>query len=121
MHRSPWLIGLLSVTLIGCTSARPLSFDSPAHLREQIQPGDTVKVTTYDGRKLKFKVTEITDEAIAGKDVAVAISEIRTIEQVEISGRKTTIFGLSTAVVVILVGGIIALAVALSQADFSEE
>jgi hypothetical protein len=112
---------LLSVSLVACTTARPLQFDSPAQLSEQVRPGDTVKIATYDGRKLKFEVTQVTDEAVVGEDVTVPLSEIRTIEKVEFSRSKTTIFGLSTTAVLLVVGGLIALIVAFSQADFSDE
>jgi hypothetical protein len=119
--RSPWVIGLVCLAFAACSSARPLAFQSAEDLRSQLEPGDKVRITTHDGRKLKFEVREVTEDAVVGENESVATNEIRTIERVDFSRTKTTIFGLSTAAVVVVVGLFTALAIALSQADWSEE
>jgi len=98
--RSSLLIAVLTVGLVGCTTRTPLRFDDAADLRTAVAAGDTVRIETRDGRVIKTKVVEVTEDSLVGSDATVRLDDILTIEQVQLSKGKTALAGLGTATVV---------------------
>jgi hypothetical protein len=86
------LIVILMVT--GCTTLKPVEL-SPDQLQDRlpageiIQVGDSVVLTTADGNQHKFKVTSITNNYVAGKNVEVSIADIVAVGKRETSMVKT--------------------------------
>ena len=91
----------------GCTTLRPLPTGEPQVLREQVNPGDTVRVTTRDGMKQDITVLETTDEQLIGEKGRVNLSDITSIEKREFSFLKTG--GLTVGVVAVTLIGLIIL------------
>lgn len=61
---------------ISCTHQVYMAvYPEPINIKTIIAPGDIVRVTTKDNRKVKFKVVKVTDEAIIG-DRAVTSSSL---------------------------------------------
>jgi len=94
----------------GCTTFRPLPTGEPLTMREQINPGDTVKVTTRDGMQQDITVKETTAEQLIGESSKVNFSDITSIEKREFSFWKTG--GLTAGIVVITFIGLIIAVVA---------
>jgi hypothetical protein len=95
--------------LVSCTSYRVIKL--PNNVQEMLQKGDTVKITTKDGRELKFKITNVTTEAIISENQRVLFSEIARVEKRQISAGKTAALGGG-----ILVGGFLAFVIGISIA-----
>jgi hypothetical protein len=94
----------------GCTTFRPLPTGEPQALREQISPGDTVRVTTLDGMQQEITLKEATAEQLIGESGRFNLSDITSIEKREFSFWKTG--GLTVGVVVVMIVGLILLLVA---------
>lgn len=92
-------IALCMSLATGCTTLRPLTLGEPRALREQINPGDTVKVTTRDGMQQNITVKETTAEQLIGENERVNLSDITSIEKREFSFWKSG--GLTVGVVAI--------------------
>jgi len=92
MKKSSTLMIILMVT--GCTTLKPVEL-SPDQLQDRlpageiIQVGDSVVLTTADGNQHKFKVTSITNNYVAGKNVEVSIADIVAVGKRETSTVKT--------------------------------
>ena len=89
----------------GCTTFRPLPTGEPQAIREQINPGDTVKVTTRDGKQQDITVKETTSEQLIGERARVNLADITSIETREFSFLKTG--GSTVGVVVVAFIGLI--------------
>ena len=115
------LVLVLIPAVVGCTTATRIHYQSPDELQAMIEVGDTVKVTTVDGERIKTKVVEITDREIVGEDVSIPITDIEKIEEVELSKGKTAALAGGSALtitVLVLVGLAIAgLAAALANSE----
>ena len=78
----------------GCTTLKPVEL-SPDQLQnripagEIIQVGNSVVLTTADDNQHKFKVTSITNNYVAGKNVEVPIADIVAVGTRETSTVKT--------------------------------
>jgi hypothetical protein len=90
------LVGLLT----GCTSLRPLHEPSaPDKLRPHLHQGDRVEVATQDGWRIKFRVTEIGETALAGtaakgKGVEVPYEQIKQLKVRRFSLWKTALMSI---------------------------
>jgi uncharacterized lipoprotein YajG len=99
------LIAILLIT--GCTSMKPVEM-SPDQLQdgissgEVVHEGDTVRITTADGKKHKFEVTAISDERIAGNDIEILVVDIVAIELKEHSDVKSGALFVSSMAVILL-------------------
>ncbi|MFZ4856564.1 MAG: hypothetical protein ACOYL3_09225 [Desulfuromonadaceae bacterium] len=89
----------------GCTTFRPLPTGEPQAIREQINLGDTVKVTTRDGKQQDITVKETTSEQLIGERARVNLADITSIEKREFSFLKTG--GLTVGFVVVAFTGLI--------------
>lgn len=59
------LCACLAVLAAGCTTMQPLERETAAR---EIEPGETVLVTTHDGRELELFFDDWTSEALTGTD-----------------------------------------------------
>ena len=99
----------------GCATPRSIpQSQSPVQDRisfsEMIDSGDHVRIITNDGGKYDFKVTSITDEYIKGKDVEIAVKDIKQVEKYEFSAIKTIGLVGGSAILIIGVIGLVAIA-----------
>ena len=100
---------MITATLAGCTSLQTAEMPSN-ELRTQIRAGelisigDRILVVTADGSEHKFKVTELDDTSIHGKDEIIRIDDIVALQTRELSAGKTALLagGVSVGVVAAL-------------------
>ncbi len=87
-----------SLLLSGCSTMQGVAVPTQPGEKMVLQVGDEVNVQTRSGQTLAFKVTQIEDDALAGKDVRVRYRDIDNIQvrRVEKTSKGT--------VVVIVVG-----------------
>ena len=127
------LLAIISMFLIfgGCATMKPIEL-TPEQLHGKIFTGDivkvgqSVKIVASDGTHHEFKVTEITDTHIFGKDkryanydkdVDMPIKDIVALETQEFSGGKTALLVgavvvtpvLLAIMVLMLMGGVLVL------------
>ena len=60
---------VVAVTLLaftGCAATRTLETLTPATIREQVEPGDVVKVAVNDGRSFEIEVEKVEATALTG-------------------------------------------------------
>ena len=93
----------------GCTTLSPLPTGEPQAIREQIRPGDRVRVTTSGGTQHEITVKETTSEQLVGESMSVSFSDIISVERREFSSWKTV--GLTVGVVAVTLIGLIILLV----------
>jgi len=67
----------------GCTSMRPIYGTDAASYSAQIEVGDKIEIARKDLTTVKFKVTDMSNDGISGKDTFVAYSDIQTIQTVK--------------------------------------
>jgi hypothetical protein len=103
------LVIVFAFMLVSCTSYKAIQV--PA-IESQLKEGDIVRVVTTDGRDLKFKITGITSDAVAGENQRILFKEIITLEKREVSTAKTT--GLAAGILAVLALGVIVLICAQS-------
>ncbi len=84
------------VSLVGCTSMRPIDM-APADFANHVETGDHLVVYEKQGRILDMTVTHIEDDVLYGSltddgltTVEVRLADIEKIEIEKISGAKTT-------------------------------
>jgi hypothetical protein len=70
------LVTALCLFLQGCTTMQPVQVPQTGSGPAAVQVGDTVELTTRAGREHRFQVIEVTDDALAGKDMRVAYADI---------------------------------------------
>jgi len=89
------LVLILCLSLAtGCTSLKPLASAEPQTIIAEIKPGDTVRLTTRDGRVREFTVQEVTMQQLVGEQERVNLSDITEIERREFSkGKSFALFG----------------------------
>ncbi len=113
--RSTLIFWLVIPVASGCTTLQPVEM-SPEQLHERIftdniiEVGDSVKIVTSDGASHKFKVSAVTADHIAGKDIEVPIGDIIAIETREFSGGKTTALTAGGLALVYVIAGLVAAA-----------
>lgn len=113
----------LSVCLIGCTSMKAVETPTSA-TPAQVVAGDQVQVTTKAGKLYVLEITEVSDDAMLGRDEAgklwkVPFDQIQTLEVEKISAAKTagaTFAGVGVVAVVLFVLGAIAFGKAIEEA-----
>lgn len=112
------LISAIIVILLasGCSTLTPVEM-SPEQLHERIslgeiiQVGDSVRIVTTDGENHKFKVSAVTAEHIAGKDIEISIADILAVETREFSGGKTAALAVGSAALLYAIAAAVATAV----------
>lgn len=75
-----WLLLLLVLSVLGCTKMTRIDPDA-GRLTYRIQPGDTVQVTTKDGKELEFEVVSIDEEVISGSRESVRVQDIEVLRR----------------------------------------
>jgi len=99
---------LLSGSLLACTAARTLTAPvTPQSVGEKLEPGDTVTITTRQGKRYRFEIVKLSEHAIHAQRGAIAYKDIASLELREFSAGKTA--GLGAGV---YVGALVALAFA---------
>jgi hypothetical protein len=99
----------VSLSLIACTSMRPLPADDAGQWRGQVQVGDDVSVAASNGKTYLLTLTEVDDQKIVGigdnKKVTIRYEQIQTLEVRKVSVAKTTglTLGLVAAALVALI------------------
>jgi len=85
---------LLSCSLLACTAARALTAPvTPQMVGEKLEPGDTVTITTRQGKRYRFEIVKLSDQAIHAQRGAIAWKDIALLEVREFSGGKTAGLG----------------------------
>ena len=102
------LLSMVLVTTlmsVSCTSYKAVQVPIlESHLKE----GDTVRVVTTDNRDVRFKITNLTPDAIDGENQHILLKDIVTLEKQQISAAKTS--GLVGGILVVTMGIIAAIA-----------
>jgi hypothetical protein len=78
--------GLLAIC--GCTTLHPVNI---AQDRATVEKGDTVVVTTDDGQVHTFKVVDITEGGIHGRELSVPFSDMRLLQIKRVDVKKTVL------------------------------
>lgn len=85
---------LVSLSLVGCTSMRPLSPGDSGQWRGQVQVGDDVSVAASNGKTYLLTLTDVDDQKIVGigdnKKVTIRYEQIKVLEVRKVSALKTT-------------------------------
>ena len=86
IRRGLVLLFLISATVgISCAASyRAVPHDPDSDylaIKWIFTPGDKVRVTTIDNRKVEFKVVKVTDEAIIGENEKVLFTDISNLEE----------------------------------------
>lgn len=102
----------VSISLVACTSLRPMPPGEAGQWRGQVHVGDDVSVAATNGKTYLLTLTEVDDQKIVGvgdnKKVTIRYEQIKALEVRKVSALKTT---------GAVAGGIVALAaVALAVA-----
>ena len=105
----------LAMTLAGCTSLQtaeipPNELHTQIRAGELISIGDRILVVTADGSEHKFKVTELDDTSIHGKDEIIRIDDIVALQTRELSAGKTALLagGVGVGVYALFLAALIA-------------
>jgi len=84
----------VSLSLIACTSMRPLPAGDAGQWRGQVHVGDDVSVAASNGKTYLLTLTEVDDQKIVGfgdnKKVTIRYEQIQTLEVRKVSALKTT-------------------------------
>ncbi len=107
------LLGLLVLNLAACSTLQPVSIESAMQYSPPrgIDYGSLVEVKTLDKRTVKFRVTEITDEGLGGKQGFYRFEDMKSL-RVDNPGKK----GDTTAYILGALG-VIALIALVANAD----
>lgn len=84
----------VSLSLVACTSMRPLPAGEGGQWRGQVHVGDDISVAATNGKTYLLTLTEVDDQKIVGigdnKKVTIRYEQIRTLEVRKLSALKTT-------------------------------
>jgi len=80
------LVIIVAFTAVSCTSYKVVE---PPRIETKVKEGDTIRIVTTDGRQVKFKVTAISSDAIAGESQHILFSDIAKLEIQQKSPTKT--------------------------------
>ncbi len=69
---------IVAFMAVSCTSYRVIELPD---IKNRVRGSDIVRVVTTNGRKVKFKVTAITSDAIVGDNQRILFSDIATLEK----------------------------------------
>jgi hypothetical protein len=106
-------LGLLVLNLAACSTLQPVSIESAMQYSPPrgIDYGSLVEVKTLDKRTVKFRVTEISDEGLGGKQGFYRFEDMKSL-RVDNPGKK----GDTTAYILGALG-VIALIALVANAD----
>ena len=104
------LLGLLVLNLAACSTLQPVSIESAMQYSPPrgIDYGSLVEVKTLDKRTVKFRVTEISDEGLGGKQGFYRFEDMKSL-RVDNPGKKgdTTAYILGALGVIALIALIV--------------
>lgn len=108
------LLGLLVLNLAACSTLQPVSIESAMQYSPPrgIDYGSLVEVKTLDKRTVKFRVTEITDDGLGGKQGFYRYEDMQNL-RVDNPGKNKG----ETATYILSALGIIALIALIVNAD----
>ena len=80
--RATALLTVVAFLTAGCTSLQnvPLSQNGQSVQRPDIKAGESVVVTKKDGKKQKFKVLKVEDDALVGQNVRISYADMASLE-----------------------------------------
>lgn len=79
-----------------CTEYRHLQRESSS-IPYDVEIGDRVYVVKNDGQQHEFKVIDVTEDSIHGRDLEISWEQVRTLEREEIAETETAIAAVGTA------------------------
>ena len=96
--RATALLTVVAFLTTGCTSLQnvPLSQNGQSVQRPDIKAGESVVVTKKDGKKQKFKVLKVEDDALVGQNVRISYADMASLEAQRADGspsKKALIIG----------------------------
>ncbi len=113
------IVLIAAVSLIGCTSMRPMSTQD-TDLSAQLEMGDHLVVFENTGRIVDMTLTEIDGDILRGRSTdgsmgptQIDIANIEKIEVEKISGVKTTLAVVGGIIVIVPLAALALLAVAM--------
>jgi hypothetical protein len=111
LHRAIALLSITAFLTTGCASLQPVALNHSMDRVERpaVNVGESVVVHTTGGQTRKFTVTSVEDDALVGKGVRVPYAEMASLDVSRTGEHK-----MSTGLIVGIVVGVAALAVALS-------
>ena len=84
----------VSISLVACTSLRPLPQGEAGQWRGQVHVGDDVSVAATNGKTYLLTLTEVDDQKIVGvgdnKKVTIRYEQIEKLEVRKLNALKTT-------------------------------
>jgi hypothetical protein len=110
------------VNFVGCTTLRPIE-GTPPELQQRIasaellKTGDRVLITTTDNKSHSFKVLDVRSGVVEGRSDNVPVNQIASLQKREFSRGKT--IALVVVLVVLAVGGVVAIAAAHTAPAFA--
>ena len=109
-----YLLGLLVLNLAACSTLQPVSIENAMQYSPPrgIDYGSLVEVKTLDKRTVKFRVTEITDDGLGGKQGFYRYEDMQNL-RVDNPGKNKG----ETATYILSALGIIALIALIVNAD----
>ncbi len=122
MHSKLTVILIAGISLVGCTTMRPIE-TGQANLIEQLEVGDHLIVYEKSGRIVDMTLAVIDDDSLEGTladnslvPVEVDINDIKKIEVEKIDGVKTTLAVVGGTIIILP----LMLIAAMSGAMFSQ-
>ena len=108
------VVALTVLSFTGCTTLRPIEDFSPSTIRQQVEPGDEVRIVALTGEIYELTVTKVESDALvgrtdAGKSYRVHYEAIQYIEVERVDGWMTAGGVLGGAVVVLYIAAVYAL------------
>ncbi|MEN8148941.1 MAG: hypothetical protein ABFS86_03910 [Planctomycetota bacterium] len=83
--RSP----LLTVAVLPLAACMTWTQIPVPRISSDVRPTDVVRIGTFDGREVRFTVTEVEPAALVGEDVRVELSRIQWLKRREFEAGKT--------------------------------
>ena len=97
---------MLATWVAGCANTmQPISETESSTVRVSVVVGDTVRVLTKNGDRQTFKVTEITEETLDGKEQSIRYDAMAFVEK-RVSDRKKE-DKIAASVIFTMIGGIL--------------
>jgi len=108
------VVALTVLSFTGCTTLRPIEDFSPSTIRQQVEPGDEVRIVALTGEIYELTVTKVESDALvgrtdAGKSYRVHYEAIQYIEVEKSDAWKTAGSALGGTVVLLYLLGVYAL------------
>ena len=114
MQRFIALVVCACLGLQGCMSLQGVNVPRARNERADVRVGETVEVTTRDASPQRFKVTEVTDDALVGENVRVAYADMTSL-QVRRGDEG------QSGVLLYVLGGVVLVALAIIAIDNIDE